>query len=171
MKLSKQNRAMLDAVAKGYRIDKQGNVLYRGRKRTITIGNTGYLEMSIRLFSGDMVSIKVHRLQAFQKYGSKIFNQNLQVRHLNGNPEDNSYKNISIGTQSENMMDKPVEDRLAHSMHAASFIRKYDPKVIRADHEDGLSYTDIMIKHDISSKGTVSYIINKARGGVISRQE
>lgn len=40
---------------------------------------------------------------------------------------------------------------------------KYDADIIRADHQAGLSYRDIMKKYNIPSKGTISYIINKAK--------
>jgi hypothetical protein len=39
--------------------------------------------------------------------------------------------------------------------------RKETIESIRKDYEDGMSYSNIMIKYNISSKGTVHYIIHK----------
>lgn len=66
--------------------------------------------------------VHVHKLVAFLKFGSKSFK--LQVRHLNGLSLDNSSGNIGVGTGSENMMDRPAEERRAHAIKAARFLRK-----------------------------------------------
>jgi hypothetical protein len=43
------------------------------------------------------------------------------------------------------------------------FAVKYDADMIRTAHESGKSYKDIMKMFGIPSKGTISYIINKAK--------
>lgn len=40
----------------------------------------------------------IHRLQAYQKFGDKIYEDGIVVRYLNGDRYDNSYDNIGIGT-------------------------------------------------------------------------
>lgn len=53
-----------------------------------------------------------HRLAAYCKYGEELFNENVDVvRHLDGNPINNSWDNIVIGTYSENELDKSPEIR------------------------------------------------------------
>lgn len=46
-----------------------------------------------------------HRLVAFQKFGIKVFEDKIVVRHLNGNKLDNSPENIMIGSQNDNIKD------------------------------------------------------------------
>lgn len=164
METSKYNKTLLNAVAKGYTITNKGNVFYRGKKRKLKPDGRGYLFISIRLFDGRSANLRIHKLQAFKKYGTKMFEDSIQVRHLNGDSSDNHYDNISIGTQSENTMDIPPEKRLQKAMHATSFWRKYNPVDIRKDYRNGIGYKSLMNKYGISSKGTLWYILNKAKG-------
>lgn len=78
------------------------------------------------------------------------------VRHLNGNKLDNSFENIAIGTQQDNMLDKPKHKRIEWASHP-----KYDYESIKKDRLLGMTYRELMNKYNISSKGTISYIINK----------
>ena len=55
--------------------------------------------------AGDKKLVKFHHMQAYEKFGDAIFEDGIVVRHLNGDPSDNSWDNIAIGTQSDNMMD------------------------------------------------------------------
>lgn len=92
------------ASSQGYRVDKDGSVIFPGKQKKLTNTN-GYLLFSINS-SKKALRIYLHRLQAYQKYGDSIFEDGIEVRHLNGNSLDNSYDNISIGTHTDNMRDK-----------------------------------------------------------------
>jgi hypothetical protein len=144
------------AFEKGYRIDRDGNIIgLKGHKLKLTIDG-GYYKFSFR-YMGKNPNIKVHRFQAFMKYGEKIYESEIITRHLNDIKTDNSWDNILIGTHSDNMMDKSPELRKLCASHP-----KYCHKSIIKDHKEGLSYNKIMDKYGISSKGTVSFIINNS---------
>jgi hypothetical protein len=51
------------------------------------------------------MQLLVHRLMAYSKFGSKIYNKNMVVRHNNDIGLDNRYSNIEIGTRSDNWSD------------------------------------------------------------------
>ena len=92
-----------------------------------------------------------------------MFEPGIVVRHLNGNQKDNSFENICIGTNKDNMLDRPFKDRLQHAIKASSSIRKFSNeqvKQIKDDHLQGLGYKALMEKFKISSKGTLHYILN-----------
>jgi hypothetical protein len=159
--MSKQEEITRRSAERGYYVDKKGEVYNSNYlKLSLSKSGKGYLSFNIRLNSGENSTRSfVHRLQAFQKFGEEIFKEGIVVRHLNGDSTDNSYDNIAIGTQSDNVLDVPKENRIKNSSNAN---KKYDHKAILKDREDGLSFSEIMAKHGISSKGTVSFIIKQS---------
>lgn len=109
MELSNYNKALLEAYRKGYRITPQGETLNPKGKiisGVINIDRKGHKSRkhNFRINSKN-VAFKAHRLQAYQKFGNEIFQKGIVVRHLNDNSVDNSWDNIEIGTQSDNMKD------------------------------------------------------------------
>ena len=94
------------AKEKGYFVDKQGNAYSPRGNKVGTRGKDPYLYFGIRVSKTKVIKVYIHRMQAYQKFGDLIFNDNIEVRHLNGNSFDNSFKNLAIGTPSENAMDK-----------------------------------------------------------------
>lgn len=105
--------------------------------------------------------IKCHRLQAYQKYGDMLYGEGMMVRHLNGDSLDNSWGNIAIGTNSENQMDIPEQIRLFRARYASSFMQKHNHDDIISFYKENKSYKKTMEKFEISSKGTLHYILNK----------
>ena len=159
--MTKQEQITRVSNERGYVVDKNGVVTNIDGK-TISLGKTakGYFSFNIRLEKGQNPTRSfVHKLQAFQKFGDTIFEENVVVRHLNGLSTDNSYENIGIGTQSENMLDIPKEKRV---LTASQANLKYNHQDIINDRNNGFTFTEIMAKYDISSKGTVSFIIKKS---------
>lgn len=107
--------------------------------------------------------VRVHRLQAYQKFKDKIYGSNIVVRHLNGNSLDNSFNNIGIGTQVDNAIDRPKEDRIKHGRLAASFNIKYPKELIdeiKEFYNNCKSYRQTKEKYNISSSGTLWHILN-----------
>ena len=103
----------------------------------------------------------IHRLQAYQKYKDQIYEDKIVVRHLNGDRYDNSFDNIVIGTKKENKNDIPKD---LISIHCGHISRKYSTEIIeniRKDFNNGLTYTQLMGKYNITSKGTINYIIHR----------
>jgi len=159
--------ALLEAVERGYMVDAKG-IAHNKHGDAINgcLCTTGYKYITIRMdkYFGRRKCCKVfiHRIMAYQKFGDKIFDECLEVRHLNNNKLDNSWGNVSIGTPSENRYDLDEKTRLRTSKIAAKAQRKFtDDEIIsmRLKHKNGLSYKKIMDEYKIA-KSTLSYIIN-----------
>ena len=150
------------AKRKGYTVNKEGNVIgVKGYKLRSSKDSNGYLRLGIRDFNGKIQQLYVHRFVAYIKYGDSLFNTNIQVRHLNGDPCDNSWDNIAIGTPKENAMDKLPETRLRSAMIATSYVRKYDRLRVKEYYSKCKSYKKTMEHFGIGSKGTLHFILNK----------
>ena len=151
MKFSKNEQF---AFKKGYRITEKGEILNpQGVTLSGSMDMHKYNRFKIDLGGRNFINIRTHRLQAYQKYGDKIYEKGIEVRHLDGNPSNNHIDNIAIGSHSDNMMDKAKEVRVRVAQQANL---KYDRDEVRAFHAEGNSYKKIMEKFGISSKGTVS---------------
>jgi hypothetical protein len=152
---------IIEIYKKGYRVTSAGLVILKNGNVSNRINKEGYPIFSFR-FNGKTTPISIHRLQAYQKYGNEMFKDGIVVRHLNGIKTDNSWDNIAIGTHSDNMMDIPEDIRVAKSVYAASFNKKYNSEdVYNYYMNHGKSYKKTMDKFNISSKGTLHWIIKK----------
>lgn len=110
---------------------------------------------------GARLQIRVHRLQAWQKFGDAMYAPGIVCRHLDGNSKNNHRDNIGIGTQSDNMMDRRPEDRRAHAMKANRRLVKYPhAQVIAYYKQHGFMAT--LAEFGMSSRGTLSHILNKS---------
>ena len=147
------------AKERGYRVTDKG-ILYNPKIKMIGFFKDGYHGTSIRI-EGKSKRLQTHRLQAYQKYGNKLYNQGIVTRHKNSNSKDNSKRNILIGTHSQNMMDQPKEQRLKKALKATSFVRKYDKETVKTFYNKVKSYKKTMQEFNISSKGTLHFILNK----------
>lgn len=152
---------IVDTYKKGYRIDNAGIAINpKGLAVKGVIDSNGYKAIKTRV-KGKVVEVQHHRLQSYQKYGDAMFKDGIVVRHLNGIKTDNSWDNIGIGTGKENAMDIPKHIRIARSLYAASFNKKHNAETIKKWHyENGSSYKKTMDLFNISSKGTLHYILN-----------
>lgn len=144
------------AISKGIRVLDDGTILGKRGVLKGCLSNNSYLKINIRV-EGLSKNVYAHRVQAFQKYGDKIYEKGIVVRHLDGNPLNNSKSNIAIGTYSDNAMDVPKIKRVMRASHP-----KHPHRDIVNDHKSGMSYNKIMKKYNISSKGTVSFIIRQS---------
>jgi len=149
----------------GYRVNKEGSILKNGEvTSTKKVHNTGYMVIQTRdPDNRKNIYVFVHRIQAYQKYGTKIFNRNLEVRHLDGNKLNNSCDSIVLGTHSQNMFDVPKETRDARSEKGAAAVRKFNEeklKEIFKDREIGMSFRELALKYGCA-KSTMSYLFNK----------
>lgn len=149
------------AFEKGYRIDCLGKILgLSGSELKGRVSNHGYLTFGFR-HKTKTYQLHFHRLQAYQKYGDNMFEKGLVCRHIDGDKLNNSYDNIVIGTQSENMMDIPAHIRMASALKATSFVKKHDHDLINDFHVNCGSYDKTMREFGISSKGTLHFILEK----------
>lgn len=158
--LSKLNEAIALAYRQGYRV-KKGKVIspFRKKNRALYLNTQGYLCFSTS-FSG---RIPVHKLVAYEKYGNKLFDKGIEVRHLDGISTNNNSKNIGIGNHQDNMLDLPKEERVKYGVNASSHIRKFTSEEItniRNYHKIEKSYKKTMEKFNIPSKGSLWYVLN-----------
>lgn len=147
------------AIEKGYTVNEKGEIF---NKKGVAKGkgfNNGYPTLSFRV-NGIKTSILCHRLIAYVKYGDKIFEPGIMVRHLNAIKTDLSWENICIGTARDNRMDISPEDRLKYALIATSHVRKYDKEAVKKYYEIN-GWKKTMANFGISSKGTLSYLLNK----------
>lgn len=152
------------AIEKGYYIDKDG-ILWRDcspvRPRK---PRNGYLTFTVAFKEGNKNVVgrcPLHKLQAFQKYGDKIFEKGIVCRHLNDVKLDNSYDNIAIGTHRDNFHDIPAAVRSAriYLMNKKANRSKYDHAQIIEDRANGMSIKEIAEKHGIGCPKYVSKLL------------
>jgi hypothetical protein len=149
---------VLIAFNKGFDIDKKGIVIGISKKIIKGVFVKGYVYISMRL-EDRYLRVGAHRLQTYKKFGDSMFKPGIVVRHLDGNPGNNSWDNIEIGTHSDNMQDIPKHIRVQKAEHATSFVRKHDKQAVKDYYTECLSYKKTMEKFNISSKGTLHFIL------------
>lgn len=155
---------MIVAYERGYRIDDNGRIINpENHEIDGYIAKSGYKMFNIR--EGWFVwKVPVHRLMGYQKYGARLFEKGIQVRHLDSDKLNNSSDNIAIGTAHDNRMDMPPEQRMEIAKKATAKRRVYSDEIIaqvRKDRMAGMSYGKLRIKYGIP-KATLSYIFNEA---------
>ncbi len=167
LELSKGLKFLVQAVSVGYVIDFYGNVF--GPKGKILKPYIRGKIVKYKHFTfnckGKTYPIRFSRLQAYQKFGDKIFDKKLVARHLNGNSMDDSWDNIELGTYSQNMMDKPLAKRLEHSEKAAKHARKYKSEFLSVlfydKYNKNMSYKQLKEKYGICLS-ELSFLFNKS---------
>jgi len=60
-------------------------------------------------------------------------------------------------------MDKFEEVRLNSALSGSLIAKIHNHERILEDRNNGMTYNELMSKYEISSKGTISFIINKSR--------
>jgi len=164
MEMSIKNQAIVSAFKRGYRVVNNNVIgLVSNKPLRLERMSSGHLRFGVR-FNGAMVKVYVHRLLAYEKYKDDLFSPGMQVRHLDGNPINNTSGNIALGTQSQNMMDIPKAARIKKARTAASKLRKYSDETVakvRKFHKEDRSYKKTMRMFNIPSKATLTYILNQ----------
>lgn len=165
--MSKLNRCIIECSKIGYKVLKNGEVKGLTKILKLTVNSNGYNYFSFRDFDKKREIVLVHRLQAYQKFGESIFEEGMVVRHLDGNSLNNSWNNIAIGTNSDNQMDRSRGCRLNSSILAIrtkqDSIRSIEERnLIYEDLKNNIPYSQIMLKYNVSSKGTLSFMKNKS---------
>lgn len=162
MILTDKQKQLISLYKEGYRTDKKGNIIFKNKKIKLYKNRMNtFSENKYSTFS--QFNIRVHRFVGYQKFGKKIFEKGIQIRHLNGNSLDNSWDNIGIGNAHDNQMDVPIEKRMEHALKATLHIRKFtdlEIEKIRIFYKRHKSYKITMEKFNITSKGTMNYIIH-----------
>lgn len=167
--LSKKNKIVLEAFEAGYDINKNGHLIRKDKtiKSNFNGVINGYSYISLRLPSNSRAQVLIHKMQAYKKFGDSMFEKGIVVRHKNGIKTDNSWDNILIGTASENQLDIPEKIRIKSATIASrkmqNNIRTYEERcLIYEDLKNGIPYNEILKRHNLNSKGTLSFMKNKS---------
>jgi hypothetical protein len=158
--MNRLQKALIKAYQDGYRVI--DGIAYKpnGDPLEGTPDRYGYISIK----PNKDTPVYVHRLLAYQKYGDRIFNSDVECRHKDNNKLNNLDENIVLGDHSRNMMDIPKEQRMEKSIKAATKKRRFtdeEMNQIRKDYILFQSYDKVMEKWNISSKGTLHYMLNK----------
>jgi len=156
--------ALKHAANRGYYVSPDGAVISsRGRKLCTNV-QRGYHYISVK-WRGKSRTVAVARLQAYQKFGDRIFEPGLQVRHLDGNPGNNTADNVAIGTILENALDKPKHVRVRSARQMVLARRKFtDSEVseMRIARVNGMTLAALAQKYG-GSVGNMCNIVNGKR--------
>jgi hypothetical protein len=148
-------------VARGWDVDPEGRMT--NPKREVRKGSLtgGYLKVGVKIpeLGISSYAVKIHKFQAYRKFGDTIFQEGVVVRHLNGDPQDNSSDNIVLGTQSQNMMDRDEQDRVKHSKERRRYSQEVKSRLIQ-ERESGKSFTRISREQSIPLQSVKDMIRN-----------
>ena len=159
--MSIQTKGLLKAYEDGYRVV-DGEVIspYSDEPRSLRIDTRGYKSFTVKIEGRYYpVNVPVHRLLAYQKYGDALLEDGIEARHLDGDQLNNLDDNINIGTHGDNMMDKSPEQR---RIDAGNHGRKHPHDEILEFYDRTGSYKETMRRFNLTSKGTLHYILKKS---------
>ncbi len=164
--MTKQHKREREFAEAGIRISEDGLQVIRknGNLAALRTNTSGYLFFIVGN-SRKHRSALVHRFQAWFKFGEAMYADKILCRHLDGNPLNNHAANIAIGTDSDNRMDIPAESRRRTAWIASRSVIKHDHVAIIAHYREH-GFRSALREFGISSKGTLSFIINKSQTGV-----
>ena len=150
------------AYEKGYRVTYGGVLLgVHGKPIYASASKAGRLRVTFR--DGDTrLTVTVHRLQAYQKYGKSMYTHGIEVRHKDNNYKNNEHGNILLGTHVQNAHDIPAAERRRISLLGSKAQRSLsDQKAeqLRQDRASGMKYAELCSRYGLA-KSTVSYIVN-----------
>lgn len=114
--MNKTQQRIIEAVARGYRVDGGKLIGPRGVLKVRRCGKQRYPTFSTNWSS--VFGVPVHQFAAYQYFGEASFKKDVVIRHLNADTEDFSEANLALGTHSENNLDKPKMARSAAASKA-----------------------------------------------------
>jgi len=166
-KLSKRNRALIAAIEKGYHATEDRVVIgSSGKKLKLQTAPSGRKCFGV-WYESAVVMICVHRLIAYQKFGDALFQEGMEVRHLDNNYLNNAPKNIALGTHQDNVCDEPSGFRSYESVDRKQIAREASPlnwsdvKEIRKLYSSG-EYTQRQLAEQFGvSRKTISNVVNR----------
>jgi len=107
-------------------------------------------------------SVQVHKLAKYQWFGASSLREGVELRHLDGNRQNNRRSNLALGSHADNMQDVPAETRLKKAKKAAFARRRLSMQqanALRRDRRRGMKYSVLTEKYGVC-KSIVSYIVN-----------
>ncbi len=154
-----KNRHAEIAYKMGYRATDTEVISFTGKSVSVK-SDGGYPEFgfrpSVKLVGRRlMIKMAVHKLAAYQKFGEKVFEEGLEIRHMDGNRLNFSQSNLELGTPTQNWFDRPEIQRIKISKSAAK-ARQVLPEgtiaSIKNDRCFGMTYKSIGEKYGISKR-------------------
>ena len=119
----------------------------------------GYLSVSL-CHENKKVTKSVHRLICMAFHGLPT-TETMQVRHLDGNPENNTPKNLEWGTQYENWEDRKAHGRVSYGEdHHAAKLTNLEREHLRWAIKKGLCSIKQASRMLNMSTGAISVIVN-----------
>ena len=120
----------------GYRMLKDGTLLNLKNKSIGYGKKNDYKKIQVKLFDKKLnkkitKDIFLHRIQAFKKFGYKLYNIGTEVRHMDHDKQNNSYQNIEIGTAKDNYQDNGIEFINSQQRKATLASIKYSKEKIK----------------------------------------
>ena len=167
MKMSKINQAVREAFDRGYRVNGEGElILLDGSiSKAVCCDKDGYRTMAVKMKrSCNGIRFGIHKLQAYQKYGQKLFQSGMEVRHLDGNKTNNTPKNIAIGSRRDNVLDIPEDKRKQMGQAGAASTRNFSNKtayLIFEDRAKGMKERELAAKYG-GSLGSIHHLLKLA---------
>ena len=147
-----------------YTIDDSGVLKNIQGEKVGSLNRQGYEKIQITL-GGKSKEVFTHRIQAFKKFGRKLFDKGMQVRHLNDIKTDNCVDNIELGTAKDNYQDRGQQKIKEAQKVATEASKVYSNKLVKEIKqyykENNNAQKQTMLKYNISSTGTLWYILNK----------
>lgn len=147
-----------------YTIDDSGVLKNIQGKKVGSLNRQGYEKIQVTL-GGKCKEVFTHRIQAFKKFGKKLYDKDMQVRHMNDVKTDNSINNIQLGTAKDNYQDRGQKKIKEAQKVATEASKVYSDKLVKEikqyykDNNNPQKQT--MLKYNISSTATLWYILNK----------
>jgi hypothetical protein len=128
---------------------------------------SGYPVISFRRRKlGITMKILVHQIVAYQKYGEKMFQEELLCRHKNNDKTDFRSENIILGTSLDNHNDNPIEmkrELIRNGKKSARSLRTFtDQQVreIRSLYQNGHSVRSLSGKYNVAFN-TIRYMVKR----------
>jgi len=149
------------AHQKGYRVSGDGKTVtspFRDEPCRPACRKDGYPWFTVCTESGISRRCTVHRLQAYQLFGERIYENGMMVRHLDGDRMNPAAYNLALGTSSDNQLDRPEADRIRCAGLAAL---KFNHEAVREFYRQTKSYKQTMAEFGLKSKGTLHHILHK----------
>lgn len=148
----------------GYSVSEFGVLLLNGVdvRSKISLNQTGYQVFSIPYKFYKTQIVFVHRLQAYQKFGELLY-QNECVRHKNDFRSDNSFDNIILGSFKDNASDLSLIVKAQQYLKSAHKMIKYpipQRNKMREEYLAGERISDIASKYDMPRSTTRNIVTN-----------
>lgn len=164
MPLQRNDEKYRIAKEKGYKSTKDGDIIgLRGYKLKGKTNNKGYKLFSVTISGGVNLTLLFHRFIAYEKYGEELFEEGIVARHLDGDCTNNSWDNIAIGTQADNMQDIPKHEVYKKAKRVGELIRKYDYEKIRDYYKENnhhMTLEHIRENFNATCESTIAYILD-----------